>query len=85
VIVSDAVFEEAADIDTVVLDKTGTLTDGQMRLLGAETDGTDPATVRKRAAALERASVHPIAEAIVAGCAEKRRRRRDRRSPGRGD
>ncbi|MCG1007920.1 heavy metal translocating P-type ATPase [Halorubrum lacusprofundi] len=67
VIVSDAVFEEAADIDTVVLDKTGTLTDGQMRLLGAETDGTDPATVRKRAAALERASVHPIAEAIVAG------------------
>jgi len=85
VIVSDAVFEEAADIDTVVLDKTGTLTDGQMRLLGAETDGTDPATVRKRAAALERASVHPIAEAIVAGCAEKRRKATDRRSPGRGD
>jgi len=67
VIVSDAVFEEAADVDTVVLDKTGTLTDGEMRLLDTETDGTDPETVRKRAAALERASIHPIAEAIVSG------------------
>ncbi|WP_050033626.1 heavy metal translocating P-type ATPase [Halorubrum halophilum] len=67
VIVSDAVFEEAADVDTVVLDKTGTLTDGEMRLLGTETDGADPETVRTRAAALERASAHPIAEAIVAG------------------
>ncbi|WP_435098550.1 heavy metal translocating P-type ATPase [Halorubrum sp. N11] len=67
VIVSDVVFEEAAAIDTVVLDKTGTLTDGEMRLLDTETDGTDPEAVRTRAAALERASVHPIAEAIVAG------------------
>jgi len=67
VIVSDAVFEEAADVDTVVLDKTGTLTDGEMRLLDTETDGSDTDTVRKRAAALERASVHPIAEAIAAG------------------
>ena len=67
VVVSDAVFEEATDVDTVVLDKTGTLTDGEMRLLDTRTDGTDPETVRKRAAALERASVHPIAEAIVAG------------------
>ncbi|EMA57835.1 heavy metal translocating P-type ATPase [Halorubrum lipolyticum] len=67
VIVSDAVFEEAADVDTVVLDKTGTLTDGEMRLLDTETDGSDPETVRTRAAALERASVHPIAEAIVDG------------------
>ncbi|WP_144925850.1 heavy metal translocating P-type ATPase [Halorubrum salsamenti] len=69
VIVSDAVFEEAADVDAVVLDKTGTLTDGEMRLLDTATDGTDRETVRRRAAALERASVHPIAEAIVAGVA----------------
>ncbi|ELZ41429.1 ATPase P [Halorubrum saccharovorum DSM 1137] len=67
VIVSDAVFEEAADVDTVVLDKTGTLTDGEMRLIDTVTDGSDSGTVRKRAAALERASAHPIAEAIVAG------------------
>ena len=70
VIVSDAVFEEAADVDTVLLDKTGTLTDGEMRLLDTETVGSDPETVRNRAAALERASVHPIAEAVVAGATE---------------
>jgi len=65
VIVSDAVFEGAADVDTVVLDKTGTLTDGEMRLLGTVTDGVSPDEVRRRAAAVERASVHPVAEAIV--------------------
>jgi Cu2+-exporting ATPase len=65
VIVSDAVFEEAADVDTVVLDKTGTLTDGEMRLVDTITDGASPAEVRRRAAAVERASAHPIAEAIV--------------------
>ena len=65
VIVSDAVFEEAADIDTVVLDKTGTLTDGEMRLVDTVADGASPDEVRRRAAAVERASVHPVAEAIV--------------------
>src|SRR6056297_3378131 len=65
VIVSDAVFEEAADVDTVVLDKTGTLTDGQMRLLDTVTEGAAADEVRRRAAAVERASVHPVAEAIV--------------------
>ena len=65
VIVSDAVFEEAADVDTVVLDKTGTLTDGEMRLVDTVADGASPEAVRRRAAAVERASVHPVAEAIV--------------------
>jgi len=65
VIVSDAVFEEAADVDTVVLDKTGTLTDGEMRLVDTVADGASPDEVRRRAAAVERASVHPVAEAIV--------------------
>ncbi|WP_280587948.1 HAD-IC family P-type ATPase, partial [Halorubrum sp. Boch-26] len=65
VIVSDAVFEEAADIDTVVLDKTGTLTDGEMRLLDTVTDGASPDEVRRRAAADRRASLQPLAEAIV--------------------
>jgi Cu2+-exporting ATPase len=69
VIVSDAVFEEAADVDTVVLDKTGTLTDGEMRLLNTVTDDASPDEVRRRAAAVERASVHPVAEAIVDGVA----------------
>ena len=65
VVVSDAVFEEAADVDTVVLDKTGTLTDGEMRLVDTVADGASPDEVRRRAAAVERASVHPVAEAIV--------------------
>jgi Cu2+-exporting ATPase len=68
VVVSDAVFESAAEVDTVVLDKTGTLTDGEMRLLDATaSEGTAVERVRKRAAAVERASVHPVAEAIVSG------------------
>ena len=68
VVVSDAVFESAADVDTVVLDKTGTLTDGEMRLLDATAaEGIPVERVRERAAAVERASVHPVAEAIVAG------------------
>ena len=93
VIVSDAVFEAGAEIDAVVLDKTGTLTDGEMRLLEtaiegdvdpaepppetdapAETDapnGGDADRVLRRAAALERASAHPVAEAIVDGFAAK--------------
>ncbi|MDB2280982.1 cation-translocating P-type ATPase [Halorubrum ezzemoulense] len=68
VVVSDAVFESASDVDTVVLDKTGTLTDGEMRLLDATAAaGTPVGRVRDRAAAVERASVHPVAEAIVSG------------------
>ncbi|MFW6000187.1 MAG: heavy metal translocating P-type ATPase, partial [Halorubrum sp.] len=68
VVVSDAVFEAAADVDTVVLDKTGTLTDGEMRLLDATAeDGVTVDRVRDRAAAVERASAHPVAEAIVSG------------------
>ncbi|GAA0714644.1 Cu2+-exporting ATPase [Halorubrum trapanicum] len=68
VVVSDAVFEAAADVDTVVLDKTGTLTDGEMRLLDATAEEETPVDrVRERAAAVERASVHPVAEAIVSG------------------
>ena len=87
VIVSDAVFEAGAEIDAVVLDKTGTLTDGEMRLLETAVDGSadaadsptdaDPGTdsdadrALRRAAALERASAHPIAEAIVDGFAAR--------------
>lgn len=70
VIVSDAVFEDGAGIDAVVLDKTGTLTDGEMRLLETTAEdggegGSDERQVLDRAAALERASAHPIARAIT--------------------
>ena len=65
-------LEQARTIDTVVMDKTGTLTRGEMsvqRVVPA--DGEDDATVLANAAALEAGSEHPIAEAIVARAAEQ--------------
>ncbi len=60
-------LQRAADVDTVVLDKTGTLTEGKPRVTGAELD--DEAA--RLAAGLERGSEHPLARAIV-GWAEER-------------
>jgi Cu+-exporting ATPase len=62
------VLEAVKDIDTVVLDKTGTVTTGVMSVGGlAVNRGEDPDTVLARAAAVESGSEHPIAAAIVAG------------------
>jgi Cu+-exporting ATPase len=59
-------------IDTLVIDKTGTLTEGKPRLLSVTTvGGFDEATVLRLGASLERASEHPLAEAIVRGAGEK--------------
>ena len=61
------VLETVSGIDTVVLDKTGTVTTGQMSVEGIEAhDGEDASQVLVRAAAVEAASEHPIAAAIVA-------------------
>lgn len=62
---SDSVFEQAGAIETVVLDKTGTLTDGNMHVLDVATVDESAETVLQRAAALERASAHPIADSII--------------------
>lgn len=64
VVASSAIFETAADVDIVALDKTGTLTSGEMQV--TETLAADPDDLLSTAAALERASAHPIADAIVA-------------------
>ncbi|MDF2666949.1 MAG: copper-translocating P-type ATPase [Microbacterium sp.] len=64
-------LESAERIDTIVLDKTGTLTSGRMsvaRVVPAE--GEDAADVLARAAAVERGSEHPVAAAIVAAAGE---------------
>jgi Cu+-exporting ATPase len=54
-------------VDTIVIDKTGTLTEGKPRLLTAEaTAGFDPSEMLRLAGSLERASEHPIGAAIVA-------------------
>jgi Cu+-exporting ATPase len=60
------VLESTRRVDTVVLDKTGTLTTGRMTLLAVHTaDGTDEADVLRLAGALEHASEHPIARAVA--------------------
>jgi P-type Cu+ transporter len=60
------VLESTRRIDTVVLDKTGTVTTGQMTLVDVvSVDGTDRNAVLRLVGALEDASEHPIAKAIA--------------------
>jgi Cu+-exporting ATPase len=66
------VLETTRKVDTIVLDKTGTVTTGRMTLLAVHTaDGTEEAEVLRLAGALENASEHPIAQAVAAGAIEK--------------
>jgi Cu+-exporting ATPase len=66
------VLESTHRVDTVVLDKTGTVTTGKMSLIDVlVTDDIDKAEVLRLAGALEHASEHPIAKAIAAGAAEQ--------------
>jgi len=59
-------------VDTLVVDKTGTLTLGKPRLIEVRpAAGFDEADVLRLAAALEQGSEHPLAAAIVAGAAER--------------
>jgi Cu+-exporting ATPase len=61
-------IETMRRIDTLVVDKTGTLTEGKPKLTGLlAAKGMDRDTLLKFAASLERASEHPLAAAIVAG------------------
>jgi len=64
VVASSSVFE-TPEVDIIALDKTGTLTSGEMQV--TETVGDE--SLLSTAAALERASAHPIADAIVAAAA----------------
>ncbi|NNG05647.1 MAG: heavy metal translocating P-type ATPase [Inquilinus sp.] len=65
-------LERFATIDTLVVDKTGTLTEGKPKVTAVEpADGFDEATVLRLAASLERASEHPLAAAIVAAAHER--------------
>ncbi|MFE1885291.1 heavy metal translocating P-type ATPase [Streptomyces diastatochromogenes] len=66
------VLESTRRVDTVVLDKTGTVTTGRMTLQAVYVaDGEDEKELLRLAGALEHASEHPVARAIAAG-AEKR-------------
>jgi Cu+-exporting ATPase len=66
------VLESTRTIDTVVLDKTGTVTAGRMTLVDAvPAPGVDTAELLRLAGAAEDASGHPIAAAIAAGARER--------------
>jgi len=59
-------------VDTLVVDKTGTLTEGKPKLVSVVTaEAIDEQTLLKLAASLERGSEHPLAAAIVAGAQER--------------
>ncbi|MFA7761347.1 heavy metal translocating P-type ATPase [Streptomyces sp. NRRL S-448] len=66
------VLESTRRVDTVVLDKTGTVTTGRMTLNGVFTAaGVDEGELLRLAGSLEHASEHPIARAVAAGAAER--------------
>ncbi|WP_074133080.1 heavy metal translocating P-type ATPase [Mycolicibacterium houstonense] len=66
------VLESTRKIDTIVLDKTGTVTTGKMTLLGVTTTGdTSGDEVLRLAGAVEDASEHPIAQAIAKGAVQR--------------
>ncbi|RLU96771.1 copper-translocating P-type ATPase [Streptomyces griseocarneus] len=66
------VLESTRRVDTVVLDKTGTVTTGRMRLAKVVTaPGVEEDELLRLAGALEHASEHPVAQAVAAGAAER--------------
>jgi P-type Cu+ transporter len=65
-------IEVMRKVDTLVVDKTGTLTEGKPRLMTVRpTPGQEERRVLSLAASLERGSEHPLAEAIVKGAADR--------------
>jgi HflK protein len=66
-----AVLERAAKTDTIVFDKTGTITEGKVEIVRILTSGKTEDEVLALAAAAERASSHPLARAILAEAARR--------------
>ncbi len=65
-------LERTERIDTLVVDKTGTLTEGKPKVVAiAPTDGFDEAEVLRLAGSLERASEHPLARAVTDAAAAR--------------
>ncbi|OJV57441.1 copper-translocating P-type ATPase [Hydrogenophaga crocea] len=65
-------LERFEKVDTLIVDKTGTLTEGKPKLVAVMPEpGHDEAEVLRLAATLEKGSEHPLAEAIVKGAEER--------------
>tara|TARA_R100001230_G_C5685508_1_gene194431 strand:- start:903 stop:2987 length:2085 start_codon:yes stop_codon:yes gene_type:complete len=73
VLIKDAeALERMAKVDTLIVDKTGTLTEGKPTLTDVNAlDDESEETILTLAAALEKGSEHPLAEAIVEGAKER--------------
>ena len=72
VIKGGEVLEATRTVDTAVLDKTGTITEGKMRLVDVVTaPGGDQIELLRRAASVEDSSEHPIAQAVARGARER--------------
>lgn len=71
---SGEALQQAKEIDTVVLDKTGTITSGNLRVAGVWLNAQDMSLERfvQIAAALEKKSEHPLAEAVLKHASERR-------------
>jgi Cu+-exporting ATPase len=66
------VLESTRAVDTIVLDKTGTVTEGRMTLTAVlPADGTDEDLLLRLAGAVEHASEHPVARAVAAAAQER--------------
>ncbi|HMB19110.1 MAG TPA: heavy metal translocating P-type ATPase [Gaiellaceae bacterium] len=64
-------IEQSASLDTVVLDKTGTLTRGEPEVVEINGNGLDESKLLRLVAAVERESEHPLAAAIVKAAEER--------------
>ncbi len=64
-------IEHLRKVNTLVVDKTGTLTEGKPRLVAVEATGVEENELLRLAASLERGSEHPLAAAIVQGAEER--------------
>jgi Cu+-exporting ATPase len=73
VLIKDAeALERMEKVDTLVIDKTGTLTEGKPKLVAVvPASGFDEAEILRLAASVEQASEHPLADAIVRGASER--------------
>src|SRR5215207_625562 len=72
VIKGGEVLEATRTVDAAVLDKTGTITEGKMRLVDALTaDGVGERELLRRAGSVEHASEHPIAQAVARSAGER--------------
>ena len=65
-------LERLEKVDTIVIDKTGTLTQGKPSVVGIKVVGLDDAELLRLTASLERSSEHPLAAAIVRSADERK-------------